>query len=413
MINRQLYNPICEAMVSDLILVIVGARQTGKTTILRQLYKDCLLQEKTAHFINLERLDYLALLNQSPENIFSILPPPPEGERATVFIDEIQYLDNPSNFLKLLFDEYRGQLKLVVTGSSAFYIDEKFTDSLAGRKRLFHLPTLSFNEFLQFKDRCDLASLLPTDLSPDNFDRMSRLPLIQRNDLVRFFNEFSRFGGYPAVVLAADESEKLLVLEDLVNSSVKKDILESRIRHPEPYFMMIKMLAAQVGSLLNRNELSKSIGVSVQAIDNYLYVLQKSFHAVVIKPFHTNVRKELTKMPKLYFADMGMRNYLVGDFRDFRLRSDRGAFLENLCFRQIHSHVASDDISFWRTQDKTELDFVVNGQYGFEVKSNPETFSSSTYNGFRERHPSVPVDVITFDSFSEKPTHRVWGAFGL
>lgn len=413
MINRGLYNPISDAMANDLILVIVGARQVGKTTILRQLYKDCLQRGDTAHFINLERLEYVALLNQSPEKIFSILPLPPEGERATVFIDEIQYLENPSNFLKLLFDEYRGSLKLVVTGSSAFYIDQKFTDSLAGRKRFFHLPTLSFGEFLLFKQRNDLANLLPTRFSPDNFTAMSLLPLMQRDELVRFFNEFSRFGGYPAVVLAIDEDEKLLILEDLINSSVKKDILESRIRHPEPYFMMIKMLAAQVGSLMNRNELSKAIGVSVQAIDNYLYVLQKSFHAVMIRPFHTNVSKELTKMPKLYFADMGMRNYLVGDFRDFRLRSDRGAFLENLCFRQLCNYTASDDISFWRTQDKTELDFVVMGQYGFEVKSNPETFSPSTYSGFRERHPSITVDVITFDNFAEKPTHRVWGAFGL
>ena len=133
----------------------------------------------------------------------------------------------------------------------------------------------------------------------------------------------------------------------------------------------------------------------------------------MIKPFHANVRKELTKMPKLYFADMGMRNYLVGDFRDFRLRSDRGAFLENLCFRQLSTHLASDDIAFWRTQDKTELDFVVMEQYGFEVKSNPEIFSPSTYAGFRERNPAIPVDVITMDTFAEKTTHRIWGAFGL
>jgi predicted AAA+ superfamily ATPase len=411
--KRILYKPICDDMASDLALVIVGARQTGKTTILRQLYKDCQQQGITAYFINLERLDYLALLNHSPENIFSIVPLPPEGQRTTIFIDEIQYMDNPSNFLKLLFDVYRGRLKLVVTGSSAFYIDQKFTDSLAGRKRLFHLPTLSFSEFLLFKQRNDLADLLPLRFNPDNFTKLLRLPLMQREELVRFFSEFSRFGGYPAVVLADDEAEKLLILEDLINSSVKKDILESGIRHPEPYFMMIKMLAAQVGSLMNKNELSKAIGVSVQAIDNYLYVLQKSFHAELIKPFHTNVRKELTKMPKLYFSDMGMLNYLVGDFRDFSLRSNRGAFLENLCYRQLRNHFTDDTLSFWRTQDKTELDFVAMGRYGFEVKSNPDTFSASTYNGFRERNPLISVDVLSFECFDEKPTHRIWGAFGI
>ena len=216
-------------------------------------------------------------LTRHRKTSFQSCPSPPEGERATVFIDEIQYLDNPSNFLKLLFDEYRNRLKLLVTGSSAFYIDEKFKDSLAGRKRLFYLPTLSFSEFLLFKQRDDLVNFLPTHLSSDNFNTMLRLPLMQRDELVRLFNEFSRFGGYPAVVLATDEGEKLLMLEDLINSSVKRDILESRIRYPEPYFMMIKMLAAQVGSLMNRNELSKAIGVSVQVIDNYLYVLQNPF----------------------------------------------------------------------------------------------------------------------------------------
>lgn len=413
MIARTLQQPITMAMANDLVLVVVGARQTGKTTLLRQLYRESIQRGEIAHFINLERLDYLSLLNRSPENLFALIPHPAEGRRAVVFIDEIQYLDNPSNFLKLLYDDHQGRLKLVVTGSSAFYIDEKFRDSLAGRKRLFHLPTLSFAEFLRFRERDDLAKLIPPEFAPDNFKRFSRLPLMQRNDLVRLFGEFARFGGYPAVVLAPDEGEKLLILEDLVNSTIKKDILESRLRHPEPYFMMIRMLAAQVGSLMNRNELSKSIGVSVQAVDNYLYVLQKTFHAVLVRPFHGNVRKELTKMPKLYFSDMGMRNYLVGDFRDFRMRSDRGAFLENLCFRQLSAHFSIDEICFWRTQDKTELDFVVGRAYGFEVKSNPETFTPSTYAGFQGRHPTIPVDCVTFDQFAQKDDYRVWGAFGI
>ncbi len=132
-------------------MLIIGARQTGKTTVLHQTIDFLKTRGETCHFLNLEDPDYLSLLNQSPKNLFKIFPFD-LNKRTFLLIDEVQYLSNPSNFLKYMFDEYKGKIKIIASGSSAFYIDRRFKESLAGRKRIFYLHTLSFPEFLRFKN---------------------------------------------------------------------------------------------------------------------------------------------------------------------------------------------------------------------------------------------------------------------
>lgn len=410
--QRFLTDTLRANLANDYLLVVVGARQSGKTTLLRTLYREMEETRRPVFFLNLERLDLVHLLNERPENLFQILPP--LTQPATVFIDEIQYLADPTNFLKFIHDEHKERLKLVVSGSSAFYIDTKFRDSLAGRKRIFHNHTLSFPEFLRFKQREELAQYLPRQFSPnEGFSLAAQFPVLYRTELLRLFAEFACYGGYPRVVLAEGAEEKRLVLEDLVHSSAKKDVLEAGIRSPERYFQLLQLLAAQTGGLINRNELASTLRLSAQAVEHYLYVMQKSFQIALVRTYHTNIRKELTKMPKAYFLDQGIRNYLMNNFDDFSIRADKGAFLENLVFRQVLARFPLDAIRFWRTQDKNELDFVVDGRYGFEVKASPQTFSPARYNAFSARNPGIGIDVVSFDGFQKDFPFRVWGAWGL
>ena len=151
--NRLLFNDIHKHLDKKQITLILGARQTGKTTLLKQVQSSLADSDRPATYISLEDKEILTAFNQRPDNLFQFIPPSENGKRQCIFIDEVQYLDDPSNFLKYLYDEHWEQLKLVVTGSSGFYIDQKFKDSLAGRKRIFHLPTMGFQEFLIFKDR--------------------------------------------------------------------------------------------------------------------------------------------------------------------------------------------------------------------------------------------------------------------
>ena len=139
------------------ILIFIGSRQAGKTTILKQLQDLLRKSNKETNFLNLEDPDYLTLLNESPKNLFKIFPLD-LNKKNFIFIDEIQYLKNPSNFLKYFYDEYAGRLKILASGSSAFYLDDKFKDSLAGRKRIFNVFTVSFREFLRFKKEEELSA---------------------------------------------------------------------------------------------------------------------------------------------------------------------------------------------------------------------------------------------------------------
>ena len=411
--ERDINRMIRANLANDYVCIIVGARQTGKTTILRMLFAEAKETGRPAFFINLENLEFLSLFNQSPENLFKVVPKPSGSGNLTVFIDEIQYLDKPTHFLKYLYDTYGKALKLVVSGSSSFYMDEKFTDSLAGRKRIFTLYPLSFQEFLLFKGRNDLGDLLPQSFHEDNFHLLQEMPLLYQNDLLPLFSDYARFGGYPRVVLAETEDEKKAVLEDLVHSGVKKDVLEAGVKNPQKYYDLYKILGSQAGSLVNRSELSKTIRLSLPAVERYLYVMQKSFHLTLIRSFHHNIRKEIVKLPKVYLLDTGIRNYLVGDFNDFALRADKGPFLESLAFRQFLNRFSLDDIKFWRTQDKNELDFVIQDRLAFEVTAIPESFSFAKYSNFMVKNPNIPVNVVTYDRVEDKGRYQIWPVWGI
>lgn len=366
------------------ILLFIGPRQAGKTTILRQL-KDILDQRgDVSYLINLEDSEYLELLNKSPKNLFKIVSIDLD-QKTTLFIDEIQYLKNPSNFLKYLYDEYAGKVKVVASGSSAFYLDEKFKDSMAGRKKIFNVLTLSFPEFLLFKGEEKLSKSRLGDLSLQDTEKVSG-----------YFREYMVYGGYPRVVLAA-LSEKEDLLREIAFSYIKKDVFEARIRNDDSFYKLFRILANQVGSLTNAAELASTLDVSKTAIDRYLYVMRLSFHISLVRPFFRNIRKELTKMPKVYFHDLGLRNFFVGSFDAFEIRDDKGELLENAVFRQLLVKNNAEDINFWRTTQKNEVDFIVNGTDAFEVKSDVTKFNKKKYESFLGSYPKINFSLVTID----------------
>lgn len=367
---------------NDDILLFIGPRQAGKTTILRQIEDILKKDNAVVYFLNLEDVEYLELLNRTPKNIFKIFPMD-LSKRSFVFIDEVQYLANPSNFLKYLYDEHKGKIKLLVSGSSAFYIDKKFKDSLAGRKKIFNVPTLSFREFLRFKSEIDL--------SQKNFKNLS---LSEKEKIEIYYRQYLVYGGYPRVVLAANE-EKTDILREIAYSYIKKDIHEANIRQDEVFYKLFKILASQIGNLVNASELALTLGVSKTAIDNFLYVMQKSFHIELIRPFFKNKRKELAKMPKIYFLDLGLRNFFASNFKPFETRDDRGALLENAAMRQLAEKYGKEQIKFWRTTGKHEIDFIADEKEAFEVKIDPAKIKEKNYKKFLESYPNINLSIIS------------------
>lgn len=374
---------------SDEILLFIGSRQAGKTFILKQLQDKLKDKKQPTYFLNLEDLEYRDLLNDSPKNLFKIFSFD-LGKKNFVFIDEVQYLSDPSNFLKYLYDEYRSKIKLIVSGSSAFYIDKKFKDSLAGRKKIFNVFTLSFREFLLFKGE--------NALSTKDFDNVS---LDEKEKLILFYNEYIVYGGYPRVVLAPRDEKKEILME-FAYSYIKKDIFESNLRQEEIFYKLLKILSSQVGNLVNGSELANTLNVSKTTIDNYLYVMQKSFHLKLIPPLFSNVRKELTKMPKVFFLDLGLRNFFVDNFNNFLTRTDKGAFLENIVFRQLLGKYNSEEIRFWRTINKDEVDFVIGEKKAIEVKVDPERFQKKNYKVFLDNYKNIEFSIACLESEKNK-----------
>lgn len=405
-IPRIIFDDIIKHLPKKEFTIITGARQTGKTTILKQLFNTIKKQNKEVFYLTLEKEEVLQEINNNPENIFQytgkIANPLYEDVSETIYLllDEIQYADNPSNFLKYLYDTYSPNLKIIATGSSSFYIDKKFKDSLVGRKRLFHLKTLNFDEFLVFKDKIDLKHELEKTRERQEYKS------VRYAEIMHYLSEYLTFGGYPNVVLAQSDEEKINVLEEIKNSYIKRDILDSKVENRQAFYNLLNILAGQTGNLVNKNMLSKSLRIDLSTVENYLYILQKSFHIELVKPFFRNIKKELIKMPKVYFNDIGLLNIFLNRFQVFVKREDKGSLLENYVYIRLREIYRQDDIKFWRTASGNEVDFVVSETFGkgkaFEVKYNANLLIKSKYKLFRNTYPDYPLKIIQFD-FSTEP----------
>jgi len=384
--KRLLFTQIKKHLEKKQISLIIGARQTGKTTLMQQLQHEINQKNNPSFFLTLEDPKLLSILNEHPANLKQVLPPLNDKVKTYLFIDEIQYLKDPSNFLKYHYDLSVDKVKFIVSGSSSFYIDTKFKDSLAGRKRIFKLPTLSFEEFLIFKDKIELSSFL--------FGKT--IPQIYKNELFNLQNEYMIYGGYPDVVLEPDYKEKQLFLTEIAESYVKKDAVEAGLKHPDAYLNILSFLSEITGSLLNVNSIAANFRLNALTIEAYIRLMKKSFHIVTIKPFFRNMAKELRKMPKVFFSDLGLRNHFINNFEPLILREDKGALFENFVFRLFYDKIREDRIQYWRTQKQQEVDFIINAKKAFEVKFSVSAYRPSKYAAFKKLYPDVPLQLIHY-----------------
>jgi predicted AAA+ superfamily ATPase len=383
--------------------ILIGARQVGKTTIVKQLEELLKSQNKKVYYLTFEDPEILASVNSHPEKIFNFTFHPDDlkaKERLYIIIDEVQYAANPTNLLKLLYDKYETKVKIIATGSSAFYINRNFKDSLAGRKKIFELYTLSFTEFLQFKNAADLLT------EYDQMQKRINYKSLKEKQIRLFFNEYLTYGGYPAVVLENNITYKKELLAELVNSYMKKDVMEADVREELKFFNLVKILSHQTAELVNQHELSNTLKTAVGTIDNYIYLLRKCFHIHLLPPKYGNIRKELTKRPKVYFNDLGMRNYLCNNFDKVEQRLDKGALIENYAYIRLRDLYGLDALRFWRTADGNEVDFIIEDSIttgkAYEVKFAESGFKASKYKKFVEGYPDFILKPLVYEKETTK-----------
>ena len=361
-IKRSVLPKLVEHLKSEEMSLLVGPRQSGKTTLMFQLIEKLKAEAKKYVYLNLDvEKDNAFFVSQAKllEKIRSELGSGP----GYVFIDEIQKKENAGIFLKGIYD-MKLAYKFIVTGSGSIELKEKIYESLAGRKRIFEIFPLSFDEFVNFKTDYQYA------------DRLEEYFNVNGALALELLNEYLMFGGYPKVVLRETSEVKRAALEDIFKSFIEKDMqILLRIEKSEVLTDLIKIIGSQNGRLTNYNELSNTLGISLPTIKKYLWYLEKTYIIEKSVPYFRNVRKEITKSPIYYFVDLGLRNYLL-DIHSFDGVTDKGFLFQNFVFNEIKKIISSTakSLRFWRTKQGAEVDIVIDSYpnpIGIEVKYSP------------------------------------------
>ncbi len=367
-------------------IVIYGARQVGKTTIMKILIEKLKTHGVPAEgifYIDLEDLDMLNLCEKGVESLVKYVESRSSYQgKFYVFIDEIQYMNRASSFIKLMVDNYSERFKLIVSGSSAFDIRSRIKQSLVGRIFVFEIHGLDFEEFLWFQDK------------KFNLDRVDDDKT--EKELNQLFEEFVYFGSYPRVALIRERDVKKDYLKQVIQTYIKKDIRDiGRIRNILKFNNFLRVLADQAGNLLNIDNLSSGMGIARETVYDYLMLLENTYIIQRLSPFFRNLKNELTKMPKIYFEDSGILNYLK--YNDI-VEKVGGELFENAVFAELRKRVGLECLRYWRTQSKKEVDFIVemrNKIYAFEIK---KLYSGQRITGleyFHRKYPRSELFVIT------------------
>lgn len=363
MYNRKIISEIKKYLDFPEALILTGARQVGKTTIMRMLYDELIVGDKPVLFVDLEDKSLLSQFNQPPLDVYHyILEEMGEREKVYIFIDEIQYLDDPSNLIKYFVDHYK-QVKIIASGSSTLQIKHKFKDALVGRKLEFPVYHLDFEEYLHFKGEDKLVLLLSQNTISE----------LNHQKLLTHFNRFAIEGGYPRVALLDKQSEKERILNEIVQAYIYKDISYLfKIENISGFNLLLHVIANQCGQLINLNQVQNVVKLNKVTIDRYLFILENTFITKRIQPYFNNKTTEISKMGKIYIMDSGIRNLLQKNFSKMDSRLDRGIVLENVIFTEIYKNKPMlSEIKFWRTKSGNEVDFIIDGKerYALEVKS--------------------------------------------
>ncbi|MDP1845382.1 MAG: ATP-binding protein [Candidatus Moranbacteria bacterium] len=378
MYKRLLKKQIKSKLFSGKAIIITGARQTGKTTLALEIIGEIKPKKKT-RLINCDNpTDRVLLSNKNLDFLKQLV-----GDAEIIFIDEGQKAETIGQTLKLLVDYYKKKKQFIVTGSSSFNLLDRTEEALTGRKFVFRLFPLSAEEI--FPDKNFLS-----------FQKSLEGLLI--------------YGSYPEVVQQKSFEDKQDLLLSITSSYLYKDILEFRaIKNPEILTSLLKALSLQIGKEVSYTEISNLIGIDKKTVESYIDILEKSYIIFRLPPYYSNRRKEISKLRKIYFYDVGIRNAVINNFNFLDARGDIGELWENylmverMKFQTYHKIIANN--YFWRTYDGTEIDLVEDGGgkiVGYEFKWNekkgrmraPDKWKEYKNSGYKIVTPKTIQDFI-------------------
>ena len=369
MIPRSLEDIVYSRLTAlNKVIVLLGARQVGKTTLLMQIQTRLIEEGKSVRYLNCDLEEEHQAANTTSRARLDLLV----AGMDAILIDKVQRLDDPGLTLKILVDLYPG-LMILVTGSSGFDLRSRVGEALTGRYIDILLYPLSMAEILQYAGIIDDAAL-------------------RKPSADALLNDLLRYGSYPEIYLEANPATKQLLLSNLVESYLFKDILAfHRIRYSQTIVDLARALAYQIGSQVNEHELANRLKIDRKTVLNYIDILEKSFVVRRLHPFSRHPRREIGKQSKIYFLDLGIRNALIGDYNDLSLRSDRGVLWENFLIIERTKSYLNQGITvqsrFWRNYKGAEVDYIEEpgagrvDAYEFKFGSGGLSRSAESFQG--------------------------------
>jgi len=370
-INRSLVRQIEQLLFKGKAVIILGARQVGKTTLVKQITDK--LGKQVAWF-DAEEPDVKPLLENKNSQQLKLL----FKNAEIVVIDEAQKLTNPGSIIKIIVDHIP-QVQVIATGSSSFDLTNKIYEPLTGRAWEFVLPPVSFAEM------SENTSVL---------------------DEIKNLEQRLIYGYYPEVVVKPDLAKE--ILKTISTNYLYKDILMwEGIRKPTKIQTLVQALAYQIGNMVSYSELSKMTGLDVKTVEKYLDLLEKSYVVFRLGSFSRNLRSELTKAKKYYFWDLGIRNSVIGNFEPLAKRTDVGQLWENFFIaekmKNILNRKSDVRLYFWRTHQQKEIDLIEESQSElnvYEIKWNVHKSVKMPKN-FSEAYPKAQFNLVNPDNFYE------------
>lgn len=365
MIERQLQEQIEKHLGSDKAIIIIGARQVGKSTLLNSIFSNM----ENVMWLNGDDADVQELFrNMTAARMTAFL-----GKKKFLVVDEAQRIPDIGLRLKLVTDQIPG-VQVFATGSSSFQLSSKVNESLTGRKREFQMFPLSFKEMVNNTDLLTEMRMLPHRLI---------------------------YGYYPEVVTAVGDEKE--VLRELSTSYLYKDILQMEgIAKPDKLVKLLQALAYQIGSQVSYREIGQLIDLDPKTVEKYIDIFEKSYIIFRLGSFSRNLRNELKSSRKIYFYDLGIRNAVIADFRPIEMRNDKGALWENFAIAERMKKISYDrefrNVWFWRTTQQKEIDLIeeADGELtAFEFKWNHEKGKVKMPSQFEAAYRDAKFSVIT------------------
>ncbi|HMS67147.1 MAG TPA: ATP-binding protein [Saprospiraceae bacterium] len=372
-LERSVFKRLKDSCFKNKVILLLGPRQVGKTTLLRKLQSDFDVSSK---WLNVDEADVREELTNAKTStrLLQLVGP----NTKLVLIDEAQQVPDIGRKLKLLIDNYP-HIQVIVSGSSALDLQNTTSESLTGRKREFQIFPFSFQELSNH------TSILEEK---------------------RILNARLIYGSYPEVVNNPGNEQEVLI--ELANSYLYKDILQmDGIRKSSVLEKLLQALAFQVGSEVRYHELARTIGnIDTTTVEKYINLLEKAFIVFKLPGLNRNIRNEIKKGKKYYFFDNGIRNVLISNFNKIDLRQDIGAIWENYLLSERYKFTSYNQVYankyFWRTTDQAEIDYLEERDgllNAYEIKWTQKNVRFP--NSFQEGYPDHKLKVIDQDNYSD------------